>query len=350
MSEAFSPYDDGNDDEEDEETSVDNLWNIKRPDGTWDSWRGDDLNYDHLDNLDRSPSPPPLFDSNENHAEMYQNLPDPPVRSFCTFYDPKSRTYLRKDGYQTSEGQDLNTVIMALHLSMVPQTHTVSAAGCAPQTSIINTLFVTPRLVFPIRGTTSSRDDWEDSKRRDEAAASIDRSFEHFNSNGILTAAIAGVSKNTATMMAHGKGNYLRLLISTLMRDPEFNSTPDGRPGPTFHSGNHYDVSELAALKLADDSILTLTLRLTSTGMGHPRHWANGKVFPKEDKASEDNRHLKLSPKQIKILQRNIKQNIGDHKHPEMIDRCVLGNVELWRPNTTRPDASIVASSSTAAS
>jgi hypothetical protein len=178
MSETYTPYYDGGDYiEQDEETSVDNLWNIKRPDGTWDSWRGDDLNYDHLDNLDNPPSPSPLSDSNKTHAEMFQNLPDPPVRSFCTFYDPKSRTYLRKDGYQTSEGQDLNTVIMALHLSMVTQIHTVSNASGAQQTFPINTLFVTPRLVFPIKGEIQSRNDWADSKKRDEAATSIDGSF-----------------------------------------------------------------------------------------------------------------------------------------------------------------------------
>jgi hypothetical protein len=154
------------------------------------------------------------------------------------FLRPQIKNYLRKDGYQTSEGQDLNTVIMALHLSMVPQTHIVSDAGCATQTFPINTLFATPRLVFPIKGETPSQNDWADSKKRDEAATSIDGSFWHLYSKGTLTAAIAGVSPNTGNTMANENGNHLRILISTLMRDPKFNKTPDGRPGPTFHSVN----------------------------------------------------------------------------------------------------------------
>jgi hypothetical protein len=49
MSEAFSPYYDGNDYiEEDEKTSIDKKWDIKLPDGTWVSWRGNVFNYDHL--------------------------------------------------------------------------------------------------------------------------------------------------------------------------------------------------------------------------------------------------------------------------------------------------------------
>jgi hypothetical protein len=350
MSENLTLYDVGNDDDGvDERTSVHNLWNIILPDGTFQSWQGEEFNYDHLDNPDTSPFPPLIPDSNETHAEMYQNLPDPPFSSFCTFYDPKSKTYSRKDGYQISEGQDLKTVIMALHLSMVPQTHTVSDASGAQHTFPINTLFITPRLVFPIKGETPSQNDWADSKKRDEAATSIDGSFWHLYSKGTLTAAIAGVSPNTGNTMADENGNHLRILISTLMRDPKFNKTPDGRPGPTFHSVNRV-VSDLAAVTLADGSISPLTIRLTGSVMGHPTGWANETVFPKGDKATDGEKNLKLSTEQIKVLEKNIGRYRQDHKHPPKIDRCVLGNVELWGPERTRPDASIVASSSTAAS
>jgi hypothetical protein len=108
MSEAFSPYYDGNDYiEEDEKTSIDKKWDIKLPDGTWVSWRGNVFNYDHLNNLDTSSAPVPLSDSNGTCAEMYQNLPDPPVRSFCTFYDPKSRTTYGRTGIRPQKDKIL---------------------------------------------------------------------------------------------------------------------------------------------------------------------------------------------------------------------------------------------------
>jgi len=352
MSGNLTLYDVGNDDDRvDERTSVNNMWNIILPNGTFQSWHGDNSNDDHITRQDKPLSPSLLSNTNETQAEMFQNLPHPPYPSFCTFYNPELKTYIRKDGFQISKGQDLNTVIMALHLSMVPQIHTVSAPSGAQQTSaIINTLFITPRLVFPIEGDTPSRNDWADSKKRDEASTSIDGSFWHLYLKGTLTDAIAGVTATTSNRMSQGEGNHLRKIIGTLVRDPKLNKTPDGQPGPIFHSVNR-DVSTLAAVKLANGSISSLTIRLTGAVMGHPKDWANDTVFSKGDKATDGDMHLKLNSKQIKVLEAGIERYRRDHKHPPTIDRCVLGSVELWGPNTTTPDAtSTIASSSMAAS
>ena len=127
--------------------------------------------------------------------------------------------------------------------------------------------------------------------------------------------------------------------VSTLIYDPRFNPTAEGRPGNTFPRKGRPKTSKTCHIKVLDTDCV-LTVRGAST---HPKTWKDGETCDLNDTVVTDYTTRTLSRQTVLRRDGTYGSNAllefisnGDKTFvaPEKWPYCVIGTKELWSTST----------------
>jgi len=197
-----------------------------------------------------------------------------------------------------------------------------------------NTVFDT-RVLFPAGPVLKDGDEaasFHDSTMRDSAVQSINGTFDQMPEHA-LSSALSHKNDLDCQGFARNQLGPLCLSLGTLLYDPRFNPTAEGRPGNHFYRKGRQQTSEVCLIKVGDTSCM-LTVNGART---HPDTWTDGETCDLSDTVVAQSRRTVLRHEGrygSDALLKFISNGNRTFAAPEKWPYCVIGTKELWSTST----------------
>jgi hypothetical protein len=316
---------------------------------------------DHLPDSVQPTSTPSFLSTVQSKPSPPTNLPsEPQVHGQSNFFsvataeDPTAS--IRPDAfYVRPEHQRFTNVIFAFNTCTAFTHPTTTGTDKKSEQLPIETLFISARLMFPVRDGNIAEWEWWNQERRDEAARWINTNLSRLYSRGTLSGCMAGRNFWTQSSLMRGSGTSFRLELGTLLRGKTLVPTRDDPLCLTSGPSTYESLTPDGALVKVGSETFPLVIREGNRDP-HPSVWEDGQFYSDPDillkpLTARQKSEVTLEPDRMKGFQKSILESIKTQSHISDKIRCIFGDVVLCGPDapSTVATSSTTASSSTAA-